>query len=119
MLSDAPTLCRACSRRPTATTKDLTAWCAAPAPAAGDASPCARVGDDGRLLAREEVQIGGRRRHGAGAHLTMPCELRNRATAIAIEGEASAGAVLLLDERWRRRPVGIVAPRRARRHSRC
>ncbi len=43
----------------------------------------------------------------------MPSELRNRATAIEIEGEASAGAVLLLDERWRRRPVGIVAPRAA------
>jgi len=44
------------------------------------------------------------------ARLPMPSELRNRAIAIAIEGEASAGAVLLLDERWRRRPVGIVAP---------
>src|SRR6185437_5003977 len=41
----------------------------------------------------------------------MPSELRNRASEIAIEGEASSGAVLLLDERWRRRPVGIVAPR--------
>ena len=39
----------------------------------------------------------------------MPTELRNRATRIEIEGEASAGAVLLLDERWRRRPVGIAA----------
>jgi hypothetical protein len=40
----------------------------------------------------------------------MPSELRHRAMAIEIEGEASAGAVLLLDERWRRRPVGIVTP---------
>src|SRR5579883_285523 len=41
----------------------------------------------------------------------MPSELRNRAAAIQIEGESSAGAVLLLDERWRRRPVGVVAGR--------
>jgi hypothetical protein len=69
------------------------------------------VGDDGRLLARQEVTMA------AGvdrvvAHLAMPSELRNRAAAIQIEGEASAGAVLLLDERWRRRPVGVVAPQR-------
>jgi hypothetical protein len=70
------------------------------------------VGDDGRLLARAHVTLA------AGtttklARLPMPSELRNRATAITIEGEASAGAVLLLDERWRRRPVGIAAPRAA------
>ena len=39
----------------------------------------------------------------------MPTELRNRVTRIEIEGEESAGAVLLVDERWRRRPVGIAA----------
>jgi hypothetical protein len=69
------------------------------------------VGDDARLLARQEVTMA------AGvdrtvAHLAMPSELRNRAAAIQIEGESSAGAVLLLDERWRRRPVGVVAGQR-------
>jgi hypothetical protein len=69
------------------------------------------VGDDGRLLARQEVTMApGVDR--VVAHLAMPSELRNRAAAIQIEGEASAGAVLLLDERWRRRPVGVVAPQR-------
>ena len=29
---------------------------------------------------------------------------------VEIEGEPSAGAVLLVDERWRRRPVGVAAP---------
>ena len=66
------------------------------------------VGDDARLLARQEVTLAPGADRGA-AHLAMPSELRNRATAIEIEGEASAGAVLLLDERWRRRPVGVVA----------
>ena len=42
--------------------------------------------------------------------LPMPTELRNRVEQISLEGEDSAGGVLLVDERWRRRPVGIVAP---------
>ena len=39
----------------------------------------------------------------------MPSELRNRVSRIEVEGDQSAGSVLLIDERWRRRPVGIVA----------
>jgi hypothetical protein len=39
--------------------------------------------------------------------------LRNRVARVEIEGEDSAGGVLLIDERWRRRPVGIVAPANA------
>ena len=44
-----------------------------------------------------------------------PCGLRwrcaeaQRITRIDIEGDQSAGATLLVDERWRRRPVGIAA----------
>jgi hypothetical protein len=70
------------------------------------------VGEDGRLLGRTHVTAPA----GGGdpvARLPMPSELRNQATELRIEGEASAGAVLLLDERWRRRPVGIVTPRAA------
>jgi hypothetical protein len=69
------------------------------------------VGDDARLLARQEATLA----PGVDrviVHLAMPSELRNRAAAIRIEGEPSAGAVLLLDERWRRRPVGVVAGQR-------
>ena len=36
-------------------------------------------------------------------------------TRIEIEGEQSAGGVLLIDERWRRRPVGIAAAPNSRR----
>jgi hypothetical protein len=68
--------------------------------------------DDGRLLARQQVTIDAGET-GALGRLALPSELRNRAAAIAIEGEASAGATLLLDERWKRRPVGILAPRAA------
>jgi hypothetical protein len=63
---------------------------------------------DGRALARAEATIP------AGATeieapIVLPPELRNRLAALAIENASSAGAVALLDERWRRRPVGLIA----------
>ncbi|WP_425063246.1 DUF4159 domain-containing protein [Pyruvatibacter mobilis] len=41
--------------------------------------------------------------------LDMPLELRNAVTRLEISGENSAGAVTLLDDRWQRRTVGLVA----------
>jgi hypothetical protein len=64
--------------------------------------------DDGRLLAREPASFAdGQKR--VDVRLPMPSELRNRAARVEVEGETTAGAVLLLDERWRRRPVGVLA----------
>jgi uncharacterized protein DUF4159/aerotolerance regulator-like protein len=62
--------------------------------------------EDGALFAREGATI---EPDAASAiiPLPMPSELRNRVARIEIEGEQSAGATLLIDERWRRRPVGI------------
>jgi hypothetical protein len=64
--------------------------------------------EDGALLGRESatIEAGG---SGALVTLAMPTELRNRVARIDIEGEQSAGAALLVDERWRRRPIGIAA----------
>src|SRR3984893_7979772 len=42
------------------------------------------------------------------AKLTMPVEIRNDIARLEIAGEHSAGAVALLDKRWRRRSVGVV-----------
>ena len=68
-------------------------------------------GADGRLLTRRPVTIpAGASR--VAATLPMPTELRNKAARIDVEAARSAGAVVLLDDRWRRRPVGIVAPPR-------
>lgn len=47
--------------------------------------------------------------HEAQARFDLPLELRNRMARVAIEGERHAGAVALLDERWQRRPVGLVS----------
>jgi Domain of unknown function (DUF4159)/Aerotolerance regulator N-terminal len=43
------------------------------------------------------------------ARFELPVELRNDIARIEISGERSAGAVQLLDKRWRRRTVGIVS----------
>ncbi|MGH7001804.1 MAG: BatA domain-containing protein, partial [Stellaceae bacterium] len=90
--------------------KDLTAMVERADPSVPETLTLRALGDDGRLMARRAVTVPA----GQGsiiAHIPMPTELRNRVASIAIENEASAGAVLLLDERWKRRPVGIVARR--------
>jgi hypothetical protein len=43
------------------------------------------------------------------ARFDLPVELRNEIARLEIAGERSAGAVQLLDKRWRRRTVGIVS----------
>ena len=62
--------------------------------------------EDGALLAREGAAIEPGAT-GAVIPLPMPSELRNRVARIDVEGDQSAGGTLLVDERWRRRPVGI------------
>ncbi len=62
---------------------------------------------DGRTLARVAAHVP------AGAAeaelpIALPPELRNRLTRLQLEGPASAGGTLLLDEGLRRRPVGLV-----------
>ena len=45
----------------------------------------------------------------AEAVIDLPVEIRNDVARLEIVGERSAGAVQLLDKRWRRRTVGIVS----------
>ncbi len=45
----------------------------------------------------------------AEAQFALPVEIRNDIARLEISGERSAGAVQLLDKRWRRRTVGIVS----------
>jgi hypothetical protein len=72
-----------------------------------DAAILAQSGD-GRTLARATAHLA------AGATtaelpITLPGELRNRLTRLSLEGPAAAGSVFLLDEGFRRRPVGLVS----------
>ncbi len=63
--------------------------------------------DRGRVLLRERIAFTAGARS-AEQILSLPPELRNRLTRLEVEGVASAATVALFDERWRRRPVGIV-----------
>jgi hypothetical protein len=47
--------------------------------------------------------------HETEAAFDLPVELRNDISRLEIAGERSAGAVQLLDKRWRRRAIGIVS----------
>ena len=64
--------------------------------------------ETGQVLARRPVIFGAGAREGS-ADLDLPAEARNQVVRLEIEGEASAGSVVLLDERWRRRPVGLIS----------
>ncbi|MFY8095605.1 MAG: DUF4159 domain-containing protein [Niveispirillum sp.] len=67
-------------------------------------------GADGRLLgaATATLAAGEGRRE---LTLDLPTELRNELASLRLEGQDTAGTVLLTDERWRRRPVGLVSGR--------
>ena len=76
-------------------------------------------GDDGRVIASATVAFPAEALEGEG-RLELPAELRNRIGQLRIEGEHGAGAVTLLDERWRRRPGGVITDSAAaREHSLC
>jgi len=65
--------------------------------------------EEGLLVARQQIVF----EDGAGeaeAQLAVPPEMRNRIARLSIENEPTAAAVVLLDQRWRRPPVGILAP---------
>jgi len=79
------------------------------APASAD---IVALAEDGRLLAREAARFDQGER-ATEVRVSLPAELRNRIARLAIAEESTAGAVFLVDERFRRRPVGIVSGDRA------
>jgi hypothetical protein len=78
-----------------------------PRPTATQASVLAQSGD-GRTLARANLQVAAGASTASGP-IALPPELRNRLTRLVLEGPPTAGSVVLLDERWRRRPVGLLS----------
>jgi hypothetical protein len=79
----------------------------APQPIADAATVLAQSGD-GRTLARVKIDLPAGARSGS-AGIVLPPELRNRLNRLVLEGPPTAASVVLLDERWRRRPVGMIA----------
>jgi hypothetical protein len=66
--------------------------------------------DQGRVVARIELDFAANERSGEGV-LPAPPELRNRMTRLYIETQGGAGSTVLLDERNRRRPVSVLGER--------
>jgi len=63
---------------------------------------------DGRLLVeRKSAFPAGEAR--VEATFDLPLELRNQVSRIDVDGEATAAAVVLLDDRWQRRSVGLAS----------
>jgi hypothetical protein len=67
----------------------------------------ARTGD-GRTLDRAVVPVPAGATE-AEAALPLPLEIRNQVVRLDLDGVAGANATVLLDERFRRRPVGLIA----------
>ena len=63
---------------------------------------------DGRTLARVETEVAAGDAE-AEVAIPLPPELRNTLSRLVLDGPPSAAGTMLLDERWRRRPVGLVA----------
>ncbi len=78
-----------------------------PQPLPGHAVVLAQSGD-GRTLARATVDVPPGAST-ASAAMVLPPELRNRLGRLVLDGPPTAASVVLLDERWRRRPVGLLA----------
>src|SRR4051812_36965893 len=62
----------------------------------------------GSPIAEARYAFGPRERETEAA-FDLPVELRNDISRLEISGERSAGAVQLLDKRWRRRAIGVVS----------
>lgn len=65
-------------------------------------------GDQGQLLHRVPIDLAAGATLGV-AEVELPPETRNKVARLEIESQRSAGSLILLDERWRRRPVGLVS----------
>ncbi len=64
--------------------------------------------EDGRIVASEPLSFAAGEPT-AIAQFTLPGELRNEIARFVIDRESSAGGVFLVDEGFRRRPVGLVS----------
>ena len=81
-------------------------------PASDSASPTTTavvaLDQAGRAVARAEANFEAGKAV-AMARFVVPTELGNRMTQLSVENESGAASVYLLDDRWTRRPVGVVS----------
>jgi hypothetical protein len=104
---DAPNLARALLP-PQIDGENFTVKALRPTAGAAEAVWVRASAERGQVLARQPIAFKPEET-AASIALTVPTEIRNRLTRVEIEGQQTAGGTVLLDERWRRRPVGIVS----------
>jgi hypothetical protein len=73
---------------------------------AAQAAEVRAVGPGGEVLGRTRLDFGQDQTEGE-APLDLPLELRNRISRLELVPQTHAGSVVLFDERWRRRTVGL------------
>jgi hypothetical protein len=78
-----------------------------PLPVPSEVVVLARTGD-GRTLDRAVIPVPAGATE-AEAALPLPLEIRNQVVRLDLDGVNGANATVLLDERFRRRPVGLIA----------
>ncbi len=70
--------------------------------------PVRAIAQDGRVLARQNVEFAAGKAS-ARQRLELPAELRNEIVRLTMEGKTYAAATVLMDGRYRRRPVGLIS----------
>lgn len=64
--------------------------------------------ENGRLLGVGSASFAAGERE-TKVRLALPTEVRNRVARLAVAGQSTAGSIFLIDERYRRRPVGFAS----------
>src|SRR5919106_1115353 len=94
-------------RRPEVADDALLANLRRPAPGPAEKLTVRALGPRGEVLARAGATFEAQALE-AQARIELPLELRNRIARLEVEPQMAVGGVALLDERWRRRVIGLV-----------
>jgi Domain of unknown function (DUF4159)/Aerotolerance regulator N-terminal len=94
-------------QRPEVTEDALVAKVRRPAPGPAERLTVRALGPRGEVLGRAAAAFDARALD-AQARIELPLELRNRIARLELEPHRAVGGVVLLDERWRRRVIGLV-----------
>ncbi|SNB65428.1 N-terminal double-transmembrane domain-containing protein [Arboricoccus pini] len=92
---------------PDSSSSDLKVVAKRPLPGPADERQIRAIGPDGEVLAHAALHFAEGDKLGS-AIFDLPVDLKNRIAQLELQPRLNAGGVVLLDERWRRRTVGIV-----------
>ncbi len=93
---------------PSLTEAKLTVGVVRPVNGAETETEVRALANDGRIIGSARAKFSSDAKT-ANAVFNLPVELSNEIDRLEIAGQHSVGATVLLDNRWRRRPVGVVS----------